>query len=139
MKPPSEALLSIVRQWIAKADIDFRTAERLLCSEDPIRESGAFHCQQASEKYLKAFLVWQQIEFTKTHSIAQLLDLVASVAPDLAASLAGAVSLTPFGVRIRYPDDFPELPVGQEAVLFELAKMTRDRIMARLERYLSGK
>ena len=37
MKPPSEALLSIVRQWIAKADIDFRTAERLLCSEDPIR------------------------------------------------------------------------------------------------------
>jgi len=139
MKPPPEALLSIVRQWIAKADIDFRTAERLLCSEDPIRESGAFHCQQASEKYLKAFLVWQQIEFAKTHSIAQLLDLVASVAPDLAASLAGAVSLTPFGVNIRYPGDFPELPAGQEVTLLELAKLTRDTIIARLDPNLSGR
>lgn len=36
-----DAILVIVRQWTAKAEIDFRTAERLLNDEDPIRESIA--------------------------------------------------------------------------------------------------
>lgn len=55
MKPPEEVLLGLVRQWIAKGEIDYRTAERLLGDAEPIRESIAFHCQQAVEKYLKAF------------------------------------------------------------------------------------
>ena len=56
--------------------MDYRTAERLLQDAEPIRESIAFHCQQAAEKYLKAFLVSRRIEFPKTHSIGRLLDLV---------------------------------------------------------------
>jgi hypothetical protein len=54
MKPPEDPLLSLVRQWAAKAEIDHRTAERLLKDDDPIRESVAFPSQQAAEKYLKA-------------------------------------------------------------------------------------
>ena len=133
MKPPDEALSSIVRQWTAKADIDYRTAQRLLRDEDPIRESIAFHCQQAAEKYLKAFLVWRQVEFPKTHSIAQLLDVIASVAPALAASLADVVSLTPFGAEIRYPGDLPELLPGQEQIVFALAMRAREAILAQVE------
>jgi HEPN domain-containing protein len=95
MPPPDEAgpspvQLSLVRQWIAKADVDFRTAERLLIDAEPIRASIAFHCQQATEKYLKAFLVFRAVEFPKTHSIGRLLDLVASVAPELARVYYGA-------------------------------------------------
>jgi len=45
MKPPDEVLLAFVRQWIAKADLDYRTAERVLLDVEPIRESVAFHCQ----------------------------------------------------------------------------------------------
>jgi HEPN domain-containing protein len=97
MKPPDEVLLAFVRQWIAKADLDYRTAERLLLDVEPIRESVAFHCQQAAEKYLKAFLVLRGIEFPKTHSIGRLLDLVSSVAPELATALEEGESLTPFG------------------------------------------
>ena len=65
MKPPDEALVLLVRQWIAKAEVDYRTAERLVRDDEPIRESIAFHCQQTAEKYLKAFLVWRQVEFPK--------------------------------------------------------------------------
>jgi len=36
MQPPDEALLSLLRQWIAKADLDYRTAERLLRDEEPL-------------------------------------------------------------------------------------------------------
>ncbi|MBZ5624241.1 MAG: HEPN domain-containing protein [Acidobacteriia bacterium] len=111
MKPPDDPLLSLVRQWAAKAEIDYQTAERLLKDDDPIRESVAFHSQQAAEKYLKAFLVLRRIEFPKTHSIAQLLDLVASVDMALADSLTDTVALTPFGVQIRYPWGFPGVVV----------------------------
>ena len=106
--------------------------------EEPIRESVAFHCQQAAEKYLKASLVWRQVEFPKTHSIGQLLDLVSAVTQELAAVLADTVSLTPFGADIRYPGDFPELLPGQEQTLFELARRTRETIMAQLDQCLAG-
>jgi HEPN domain-containing protein len=138
MKLPDEALALLVRQWIAKAEVNYRTAERLVRDDEPIRESIAFHCQQAAEKYLKAFLVWRNVEFPKTHSIGRLLDLVSGVAPDLATALADAISLTPFGVEIRYPGDFPELLPGEERTVFNLAKRTRDAILAQLDQYLSG-
>ena len=138
MKPPEEALVLLVRQWIAKAEVDYRTAERLVRDDEPIRESIAFHCQQTAEKYLKAFLVWRQVEVPKTHSIGQLLDLVSAVAPELAASLADAISLTPFGAEIRYPGDFPELLPGEERTVFNLAKRTRGAILAQLDQHLSG-
>lgn len=39
----------------------------------------AFHCQQAAEKYLKAFLTWHQVAFSKTHDLQELLDIVEAV------------------------------------------------------------
>ena len=48
MKLPDEVRW-LTGQWLAKADIDYRTAEALLRDEEPIRESVAFHCQQAVE------------------------------------------------------------------------------------------
>ena len=138
MKLPDEALALLVRQWIAKAEVNYQTAERLVGDDEPIRESIAFHCQQTAEKYLKAFLVWRHVEFPKTHSIGRLLDLVSMVAPELAASLADAISLTPFGVEIRYPGDLPELLPGEERTVFNLAKRTREAILAQLNPDLSG-
>jgi len=122
MQPPDKVLWGLVRQWIAKADVDYRTAERLVGDAEPIRESIAFHCQQAVEQYLKAFLV---------------LDLVQPISPELARSLEEAEGLTVFGVEIRYPGDFPELRPGQEKSVFDTARRAREAIMAQLDRYLS--
>jgi len=87
---------------------------------------------------LKAFLVLYRVEFPKTHSIGRLLDLVSSVAPELAVSLEEAVFLAPFGVEIRYPGDFPELLPGDEQTVFDLARRAREAIMAQLNEYLSA-
>jgi HEPN domain-containing protein len=54
MKLPDEALLLLVRQWIAKAEVNYQTAERLVRDDEPIRESIAFHCQQTAEKSIPA-------------------------------------------------------------------------------------
>ena len=138
MKPP-EAVVLLVRQWIGKGDIDYKTAERLLDDDDPIRESIAFHCQQAVEKYLKGVLVSRQVEFPKTHSIGRLLDLISAFAPALAAFLADTVALTPFGVQGRYPGEFAEVLRGQEQALFKLAKKARRSVLLELDQILSAK
>jgi HEPN domain-containing protein len=48
---------------------------------DRFRDTVAFHCQQAVEKYVKAILVRHRVEFRKTHDIGQLLDLFRSAEP----------------------------------------------------------
>ena len=130
MKPHDEVLRNHIRQWIAKADVDLRTAEWLMMAPDPIRDSIAFHCQQAAEKYLKALLVSLQVEFPKTHDLEELLDVLGTVAADVASDLEGVKFLSPFGVKIRYPGDFPELMPGQERTAFQLANRARETIMA---------
>jgi HEPN domain-containing protein len=137
MKQPEQVLRDLVEQWLAKAEVDYRTAQRLMRDQEPIREAIAFHCQQAAEKYLKAFLVRHQVEFPKTHNLEQLLDLMAPIAPELAASLEETEVLSPYGVDIRYPGDFPELLPGQENTVFELASRTREAVMTQLSRFLS--
>ena len=138
MRPPEQVLRDVVEQWIAKAEVDYRAAERLLRDSEPIREAIAFHCQQVVEKYVKAFLVRHQLEFPKTHNLGQLLDLVAQVAAELAASLEPAEALTPYGVEIRYPGDFPDVLPGQEVAIFELTSRAREAVMAQLSSFLSG-
>ncbi len=83
MKRPEEVKVEFTIQWVKKAEIDLNTAEYLCGSDTKYVSAAAFHAQQAAEKYLKAFLIWHQIEFKKIHDIAALLRLASSVAPDL--------------------------------------------------------
>ena len=115
----------------------FRPIRRLRDAE-PLREAVAFHCHQAAEKYLKAFLVSQSVQFPKTYSIGQLLDLVSPVAPEIAMSLEEVGVLTPFGVELRYPGDFPDVLPGEEKTAFGLARRARETIMSRLDPFLSA-
>jgi len=135
MRPPDQVLRELVEQWIAKAEVDYRAAEWLLQGGEPIREAVAFHCQQTVEKYLKALLVRHQIEFPKTHNLRQLLDMAARVAPEMAESLQDIVILTPYGVDIRYPSDFPDVLPGQEVVFCQIAARVRDQVVGQLGSY----
>jgi HEPN domain-containing protein len=57
MRRPEEINTEFTRDWIRKAEIDFKTAGHLCQSGDEFVEGVTFHAQQAAEKYLKAFLV----------------------------------------------------------------------------------
>ena len=138
MKPPDVARRELVLQWLDKAASDFDAAEQLCLQGDRFREIIAFLCQQAVEKYLKAFLVRHQIEFPKTHDIAKLLDRVATVNANMAESLRDADVLTPFGVDVRYPSDAPELLPGGETEVIDMARRVRDSVMTSLQPYCDG-
>jgi HEPN domain-containing protein len=121
MKPPDEVREELARQWLSKAQEDMDAARTLLSREPPILAAVGFHSQQAAEKSLKCALTWHQVEFPKTHDLAELLDLLARVDAKLAASLDGTIVLTEYGVEVRYPGDAPELSLDEAARAVDLA------------------
>ena len=87
---------------------------------------------------MKALLTRHQTEFPKTHVIRRLLLLLQPVEPTLAGALEDANWLSPFGVDIRYPADFPEMLPGDEARALELAGRAKNAVMTVLDPYVSG-
>jgi HEPN domain-containing protein len=87
---------------------------------------------------LKALLVRRQIEFPKTHDLERLLHMLREVEPEIAEGLMDVKWLTPFGVDIRYPGDFPETLPGDGTLALDLARRVRDAVMSVLAPYLAG-
>ncbi|CAD6491809.1 MAG: HEPN domain protein [Candidatus Argoarchaeum ethanivorans] len=56
----------IVLRWIVKADNDLKAVKYMMAMEDAPLDVLSFHCQQAVEKYLKAYLTWAGVRVTKT-------------------------------------------------------------------------
>jgi hypothetical protein len=66
-----EATINEVRQWLHKADHDLRSAARLMSGDDePLLDTAVYHCQQAAEKALKAYLTAHAVVFSKIHLLS---------------------------------------------------------------------
>ena len=94
-----------LKTWLFRANEDIAVIEKLFESEPELYASTiCFHAQQAVEKFLKAFLVFHNIDFPKTHDLDYLLLECKKI--DTKNFDIDLGSLTDFGVSIRYPDDF---------------------------------
>jgi len=93
-----------VTPWIQKAENDFSTARHLAENMHPVPiEIVCFHCQQAAEKYLKAFLVWNDQEPPKTHDLIELTKLCSNFDKGFLLLSPKCEFLIPFATRTRYP------------------------------------
>ncbi len=93
----------IIKEWLDKAEQDLGMAQLALEHRPTYRTPICFHCQQAAEKYLKAYLVSRDIIFKKTHSLVYLLDLIAEKENVPEKLYSHAETLEAFGVAVRYP------------------------------------
>lgn len=132
MKPPDKIRDEFVRQWLSKAEEDLLAAKSLASYGDTLLSTVCFHSQQAAEKYLKALLTQHQIEFPKTHDIAEILDLVSHADRVLSETLRDVVVLTTYGVDIRYPGDFPSVTASDAREALEMAEAVRQAVLGRL-------
>jgi HEPN domain-containing protein len=139
MRSREAVVRDFVQQWLSKAEADLAAAEVLAAGEMDDYFTAAFHCQQAAEKFLKAYLVRHQIEFRKTHDLGELLKLAAQAEPTLQQELGSCEWLTPFGVEFRYPGDYPEVDQAMAQNALTEAKRVRRVVMGHLDSYLSGK
>ena len=89
------------RAWLDRAGRNLQAA-RLLIAGDANTEA-LFHCQQAVEKALKAFLTFHERAFRKTHDLGDLSPECFAIDDSLQPAVSQAEALTQYASRFRYP------------------------------------
>jgi HEPN domain-containing protein len=105
-----------LKNWLYRANEDIAVIDSLF-KIDPVFYSSTicFHAEQAVEKFLKAFLVFHNVDFPRTHDVDFLLLECKKIDPDDFNIEFG--SLSDFGVDIRYPDNF-YIPGKEETIQY---------------------
>ena len=101
--------------WWTKASHDLAAVRVLLGARPPALDIAVYHCQQAAEKAIKAWLVWKDIPFPKTHDLEALLKLGMPLDPGFETLMPHAHVLTPYVAEFRYPGDVSE-PTHEDAL-----------------------
>ncbi len=108
--------INFIKQWMTKANEDLLVVEKLTEFEVIANASVCFHCQQAVEKYLKAFLIANEVEIKRTHNIEYLLAECSDIDRDF--TLIDPKELSDFGVDARYPGDM-YVPSTDETLIYK--------------------
>ncbi len=122
----------LIKNWIKKAKKDLLSAEPELSFPDAVTESICFHCQQAVEKFLKAYLIFLNISFTKTHEIGELITKCENVDKEIFTFKEEADKLTDYAVGIRYPEEVFEPPMLEAEEAFKIAKKIRNYVLNKI-------
>jgi len=115
-----------LRDWIEKADHDLGTAIVINQFIHEYSDTLAFHCQQATEKYIKCLLERHLIPFRRSHDLRYLLDLLDEAIPISKELYESILKLNAFGVEIRYPDIKIELTSKDRDEAIQIAKSFRE-------------
>lgn len=112
--PPNSEREKETRSWLEKATEDLRTAKILYNAKPPALAHVMFHCQQAVEKTMKAFLTWHQMPFRKTHNLREIGDQCISLDASLRELVEASIPLSDYAWEYRYPGEDEE-PTRKEA------------------------
>jgi HEPN domain-containing protein len=129
---PDPVLIANTSAWLRKAAQDLARVGHCLAEENPDVEDALFHCQQAAEKALKAFLTWHDQPFRKTHDLAALGKQCAGIDPTLTALAERADELTEYAWAFRYPTNITEPAPGEAEAARTLAQQIVGDIASRL-------
>ena len=80
----------ILKEWM-----EFARMDEIIC----------YHCQQAIEKLLKGVLISRGVTIKKTHDLGLLAEMLQEYTEVDEKYLEMCDDLTPYGVKIRYPQE----------------------------------
>ncbi len=99
------------KSWIDRAKSNLVFAKKISKEDlvtfggDIFFEDPCYELQQAVEKSLKALLLYNEVEFPRTHDIDQLIKLLKLNSVEVPDKILEASIMTQYAVRTRYPDD----------------------------------
>ena len=126
--PSHEQVVTVIREWVQRAESDLKTARHTLklgkeCPADTV----CFHAQQVVEKYLKAVLVAEGMDFPRTHDIERVMALLPKrLRPSV--SIEEARRLTAYATVMRYPGNYQPVTVQEARLAVGLARRVRKEI-----------
>lgn len=111
--------------WLEKADHDLGTAKIVFLHIPDYYDIIAFHCQQAVEKYIKAMLLYFDIQFLRSHDLVYLLDLLSEKLDIDKQKFKDAFTLNNYSTQIRYPNKIINLTTEDLKKSIEIAENFR--------------
>ena len=91
-------------------------------------DTVCFHAQQCVEKYLKALLVYENKDVSRTHSIKSLILLLApNMRPDIAPD--EQEFLSDYAVFTRYPGDYEAISLDEARYSVQVAGRVRKHVL----------
>ncbi len=111
-----------INQWLIKSMHDIGSAHCLLEGNEKYLDNAVYHCQQAAEKAIKAFLTYKDIIFEKTHNLVALISLCLQSEPGFAQFKKEAEILTPYATEFRYPGDILEPDINEAKQALEMSE-----------------
>ncbi len=124
--------MQVISEWFEKADEDILASEVVIEASPKLYDVSAFHAQQAAEKYLKAFIAFNEVMPPKVHNIKELIDIAAQF-DEAFESIRNAETLSKFAVRSRYPDDMEVDTKEQALYILSVAKLVKNFVRKKIE------
>ena len=98
--------LDLAKEWLRYAKSDLNTAKHMFNDVHPKEtEISCYHAQQCAEKSLKACLITKETDPPYTHDLVELLRLCTGHETSFSTIQPYCVSLNPYGVQVRYPNE----------------------------------
>lgn len=127
-------VVSVVRDWIQKAENDLVTAVHTLklrrkCPTDTV----CYHAQQCVEKYVKALLTLLNIDFPRTHDLTILARRLPKEVK-LTSTLEELDLMTEYAITSRYPGDYEVISLAEARKAVQIARQIRQAVRRQLPR-----
>ena len=101
--------IDIVKKWLDRAQSNLTLAKPVIIHDDVFYEDLCFNAQQCVEKSLKALLIYNNLEYPKSHSISKLLGNLEEAGIKFPLFIRNSASITDYSVEKRYPGDYDEV------------------------------
>jgi len=121
----------LTAEWIIKGQNDLRTAEILLKEKGPT-DTLCFHCHQAAEKFLKAYLVHKRVRFEKIHDLWKLAKLTGK--KDLKNFEKELKSLNAYYIESRYLPETTVYTLSECKEIYASASKITQRVLSLIEK-----
>lgn len=127
-----DAKIELVRHWMIKAQHDLSTARKAALDPDPTLDTAIYHCQQAAEKAVKGFLVYNDQRIGRIHDLRLLILKAAKIESSFAEWADIGDELTPYATAYRYPGDLIEPSIREFQQARKSAEKLVDFVLSRL-------
>jgi len=125
--------IKVIALWVSEGDHDLGTAKITYLYIPEYLDTVTFHCQQAVEKYLKAYLIFLSIPFKFTHDLVYLLDLITQLDSDFHNYYETISELQGYAIEVRYPNETIFLSNEKVETALMIARNVRELVTLKMK------
>lgn len=121
----------VAHEWINFANLDLESAKFLMNMNSIPFQIVCYHCQQAIEKYLKAYLAFCGNEILKTHDLLMLNKKCEGYDGSFKEMYKDCLEVNDYAVHTRYPF-YEDLTDGDAILAIKSAERVKEFVMKKV-------